>query len=111
MWSAFDNGLSIGNVGSERGIIVRDEEHSHGARITIECDGITAPFSITCGIYGWMVHTRFFATENEAHDAVTCMQASLDAILNKMMPCDDDLVDTKMREVSQAISDFVEQYP
>jgi hypothetical protein len=111
MWSAFDDGLSIGKVGSERGIIVRDEEHILGARITIECDGITAPFSITCGIYGWMVHTRFFAAENEANDAVTHMKAALEAILNKMIPCDDDLVDTKMQEVCQAIGDFVEQYP
>ena len=26
-----------------------------------------APFAITCGIYGWMAHTRFFGSKDEAN--------------------------------------------
>jgi hypothetical protein len=35
------------------------------ARITLERDG-HQPFAITCGSYGWMVHTSFFSGEEEA---------------------------------------------
>ena len=38
------------------------------------------------------------------------MEASLDTIL-KMIAFGDDAVATKMQGVSQAINDFVEQYP
>ena len=110
MWHAFDNGKSIGQLGSEGGIIIRDEEHIEGSRITLERNGRVAPLSITCGISGWMVHTRFFATEIEAQDAFNQMEASLDTIL-KMIAFGDDAVATKMQGVSQAINDFVEQYP
>jgi len=45
--------------GSEGGVIVRDEEHALGARITLETGCGIAPYAITCGIYGWMMHTCF----------------------------------------------------
>lgn len=38
--------------------LVRDEEHSAGARITLERDGSIAPFAITCGIYGGFLYHR-----------------------------------------------------
>ena len=59
-WHPFEDGASIGQAGSEGGVIVRDDEHPWGARITLERDGGFAPFALTCGIYGWMVHTRWF---------------------------------------------------
>lgn len=49
-WSSFDEGHSLGTRGSENGIILRDEEHIEGARITLERDGDNAPFSVTMGI-------------------------------------------------------------
>ena len=57
VWVAVENGATIGTLGSEGGVIERDEEHADGARITIEQGGTIAPYSITCGIYGWMFHT------------------------------------------------------
>lgn len=36
MWSKIDNGVTIGTEGSEKWIIVKDEEHREGARITLE---------------------------------------------------------------------------
>ena len=55
-WLPFENGTTIGATGSEGGVILRDELHPHGARITLE--QTSTGFAITCGIYGWMVHTR-----------------------------------------------------
>jgi hypothetical protein len=59
-WIEFEGGSTIGEQGSENGLTLKDEEQVRGARITLERDTRIAPFAITCGIYGWMVHTRFF---------------------------------------------------
>src|SRR5205085_8804251 len=64
-WSNFDSGKSLGTMGTEDGVIRRDEEHDEGARITMEQGGKTAPWSITCGIYGWTYMTRYFTLEQD----------------------------------------------
>jgi hypothetical protein len=61
-WIQFKAGGELGQKGSEGGIIVRDEEHLEGARITLEKDGDITPYSITLGIYGLMFHTHFCST-------------------------------------------------
>jgi hypothetical protein len=35
MWHPFDSGQSLGSRGSEEGVIVLDEEHEEGARVTL----------------------------------------------------------------------------
>ncbi|HEX8118016.1 MAG TPA: hypothetical protein VF521_12155, partial [Pyrinomonadaceae bacterium] len=94
-WYSFDGGRSIGQTGSEGGRILRDEEHSDMARITLERGGYR-PFSITCGIYGWMVHTRFFADEAEAQNAFEEMKHGLANILN-IIPLVGETDDAKER--------------
>lgn len=64
-WIDFDQGKSIGQKGSEGGKIIRDEENTFGARVTLEEKGTVAPFSITLGIYDLMFHTEFFSTIDE----------------------------------------------
>ncbi len=59
-----------------------DEEHPLGARITLEEGGTVAPWAITCGIYGWMVHTVFCASEEEARAKMYQMKAQLETILH-----------------------------
>jgi hypothetical protein len=76
-WRAFNGGATLGGNGSESGVIVLDEAHDGGARITLERDCPRAPFAITCGVYGLLVHTRFFATEAEGRDAVAVMKPAL----------------------------------
>lgn len=76
-WQPFDCGTTNGQPGSENGIIIRDVELSDGARITLERDGWIAPFAITCGIYGWMVHTRYFSNEAEAQQEFEKMQVPM----------------------------------
>lgn len=80
-WYLFENGATIGQPGSEQGAILRDEEHALGARITLERDGRIAPYAITCGIYGHMMHTRFFDTEDEAGRQHEEMKSALAALL------------------------------
>lgn len=110
-WYAFDSGKSIGQRGSESGIIIRDEEHDSGARITLERDGHNAPLAITCGIYGWMVHTRFFGTKAEAQTEFEMMRAELSRIISTIPSSSDPDDDSKMAEVSDSLSEFVRRFP
>ena len=110
-WYTFDSGKSIGQRGSESGLIVRDEEHGDGARITLEREGQTAPFAITCGIYGWMVHTRFFGTESEAQSEFDSMRAELSRILSTIPLTTGTEVNSKSRAVSESLSEFVRRFP
>ena len=96
VWRAFDEGTSLGERGSEGGSIVLDEEHDEGARITVEEGGYT-PWSITCGIYGWMVHTRFFAERSQAMAEVEPMKRALESTMGS----DND----------DRFSDFVARFP
>jgi hypothetical protein len=109
-WHPFHDGETIGTRGSEAGIILRDEEHDFGARITVERDG-HSPFAITCGIYGWMVHTRFFSSEAEADDEYSRMKVDLDGILNLIPDTTDPELEAKEDAVVKAIKDFVERFP
>jgi hypothetical protein len=109
MWMPFEGGKTVGQRGSESGKIVLDEEHSLGARITLERDTGIAPFAITCGIYGWMMHTRYLADESVAVEQLKRMQGDLARILEQI-PSDSE-GDTSASQVSEAISRFVQQYP
>jgi hypothetical protein len=110
MWRPFEDGATVGLGGSEDGIILRDEEHDAGARITLEqgcAHGV--PFAVTCGIYGWFFHTRLLGSEAEAE--FPAMREGLAAILD-IIPCaDDPKADAKMAPVSVAIKAFVSQFP
>jgi hypothetical protein len=109
-WYPFDDGNSIGKEGSEKGVILRDEEHSHGARITLERDG-TTPFAITCGIYGWMVHTFFFSNRQEAQQAFDQTKTELANILTLIPHAADPCTNEKTRLAEEAIHRFIEQFP
>jgi hypothetical protein len=110
-WRAFRDGSSIGVRGSEEGTILLDEEHQDGARITLERNGKTAPFAITCGIYDWMVHTRFFGEETQARQDFEAMKGALDDIVRAIPFLDDPDLEKKWKAVISAIYEFVERYP
>jgi hypothetical protein len=110
-WGPFDNGATIDKRGSENGITLSDEEHDLGARITLERQTDHAPFAITCGIYGWMFHTRFFGSEANASAEFERMKGGLGAILNIIPRVDDPETDAKYQRVADAIGAFVEQFP
>jgi len=110
-WEPFNKGATIGQRGSEDGVTVADEEHNLGARITLERKTNHAPFAITCGVYGWMFHTRYFGSESEASAEFERMKSGLDAILNIIPRIDELEADVKCQRVADAIGAFVEQFP
>ena len=110
-WTPFDNGATISQRGSENGIIISDEEHDVGSRITLERGTDIAPFAITCGIYGWMFHTRYFSSAVEASAELDRMKAGLDPILGMIPSVDDPEADAKSQQVAGAIEAFVDLFP
>jgi hypothetical protein len=106
VWYPFDNGSTLGQKGSENGTILRDEEHPLGARITLERDGSIAPLAITCGIYGWMVHTRFFSQEAVASSQFGQMRNALADLLEKALEGDGG-----GQVLMDGVSAFVARFP
>ena len=78
-----------------------------GARITLERDGRIAPFAITCGIYSWMMHTRFFGSQNEANSDYDSMKCSLAKLLERA----NESTDGGHKVLMNGASEFVETYP
>ena len=77
MWSSFENGKTISSKGSESGKIILDEEHSDGARITLEEKSAAAPFSITVGIYALFFHTIYLSTKEEAPTLISRLKVEI----------------------------------
>lgn len=99
-WYPFDDGATLGTVGSESGVILRDEEHPAGTRISLERGGRNAPFAITCGIYGGrFLHTVFAGSEAEALTNYDAMRARLAELASRDADIYDDL------------HAFIEQFP
>ena len=110
MWQAFDNSRTVGTPGSEGGAIVRDEEHELGARITLEQGCEVAPFAITCGLYGWFVHTCYKGGRDEADATYEAMREELGRIADMLGEEPTDAEQTK-HAVFEAIPPFVERFP
>lgn len=100
MWNVFNNGLTIGTLGTENGTIIKDEEHSNGARITLEKDANKIPYAITCGIYGLMFHTVYSSNEVDSLQKYNCMKEDIHSILEEL---NED-------NASDLISQFVDKY-
>lgn len=110
-WMPSAEGKTLNTRGSENGLILRDEVHTEGARITLELESDNAPFAITCGIYGWFFHTRFLGNSDTVQADYILMRADLSRILHSIsLQADSDMVDQRER-VYEAISAFVERYP
>jgi hypothetical protein len=109
VWKPFDGGATVGQPGSEGGVTVRDDEHEAGARATLERGCGSAPWAVTCGIYGWFFHTRFLGSEAEAE--FPAMLAGLAAILDIVPRADDPEADAKVGAVGEAIERFVARFP
>ena len=98
-WASFDDGATLGQAGSEGGVVLRDEEHPLGARITLEQGGTIAPFSITCGVYGLLMHTRFFEAQAEGEREYDAMKLGLVKV-----------AEANGKELNVEASAFVEQF-
>jgi hypothetical protein len=103
-WFAYNHGRSIGTVGAEGGVILRDEEHRNGVRITLKRG--EGYISVCCNIYGRMDHTRFFGSLGEAQREYLLMKASLGNMIENVLT-----EDAKDIKVWEAISQFVRRFP
>jgi hypothetical protein len=111
-WTAFVDETGMPEtVGTDGGAILLDDEHPMGARITLEKDSCVAPFSITSGIYGWMVHTRHFQQLDVARDAFAAMKPELVAILDLIPVRSDPDAEAKVDIATAAMSAFVDRFP
>jgi hypothetical protein len=103
-WLAYDDGRSIGKVSTEGGIILLDDEHQQGARITLKRG--KDYISISCHIYGWTDHTRFFKSTSEAQREYVAMKAALGNVVGVI-----ESAGSKDIKVWEAISEFVRRFP
>ncbi len=103
-WHAFSDGTTIGTRGSEAGIIVLDEELPEGARITLEEDARVAPWSITCGVYWLMFHTRFFGDRLTAEAEYASMKSALEDLMSQLNSAD-------LAGQGRLAGDFVDRFP
>ncbi len=103
-WFAYDDGHSIGRVSAEGGEVLRDEEHEAGARLTLKRGSNYV--SVSCSVYGWMDHTRFFSTVLEAQREYLLMKPPLANMVENILAAGKS--DLKMWE---AIADFVRRFP
>ncbi len=89
--NTFDHWVSlsenIGKPGTERGIILQDEEYPGLARVSLEktySDHLKKDiFPVTMGIYGVLVHTAFFATREDALECIFSVKLVIQAMENK----------------------------
>jgi len=103
-WLAYDGGRSIGKAGAEGGIILRDEEYGSSVRVTLKRGENF--ISVSCSIYGWMDHTRFFNTLRDALREYRLMKPSLANVVENILPAAKG--DIKMWE---AVAAFVRRFP
>jgi hypothetical protein len=106
-WCDFEQGTTLATQGSESGVIVLDEEYDQRARISLERAARVAPFAITCGVYGRLMHTRYFGSEAEAKSKYDAMKLVLKLIVDGI-----DSPDEQVRRCAvQALYDFADRFP
>jgi len=109
-WNPCEDGLHVGEEGTEGGYVLLDEEHLNGARITLEERAKVAPYAITCGIFGWVAHTCFASTREEADILYDAMKRGLEGILQIIPSEDDPAREKKTGLVNRAIEHFVAHF-
>jgi hypothetical protein len=98
---------AIGGHGPEHGIILRDEIHPEGGHITLESGGYTAPYSITCGISGWLVDTIAFESLEAAESAFDHIRTDLDRIM-RLIPSGERMNRQTEHHILTAIGQFIQ---
>lgn len=90
MWNQTDNGETIGTIGSESGEVIKDMEHSKGARLTLEKGGDIAPYSITSGVYGYFFLTTYLSTLEEGISELESMKAEISEFFDTKTTSDEE---------------------
>jgi len=103
-WSIYNKGRTIGTTSAEGGLILSDESHNVGARITLKRGN--SYVSVSLHIKGWMDHTRFFSTDADAQREYRAMRSAVQTVLNVI-----NTEGVSEIKVWEAISDFVRRFP
>ncbi|WP_233166437.1 hypothetical protein [Archangium sp. Cb G35] len=110
-WRPVEEGRTRGLGGAEGGTIVRDEEHPAGLRLTLEEEPSRSFYAVTCGVAGWLVHSRFFGSEAEAHAAWDEMKPALLELVVQLPAAGAKPLDPATREAGAKLGAFVARYP
>ena len=103
-WSPYQLGKTLGTCGLEGDLILKDEEHPNGARITMKRG--KNYLSITCNLYQWIHHSRLFISQREAEREYEEMKPAIAEVVSLLAAGDKS--DVKAWEV---VSDFVSRFP
>ncbi|KFE70223.1 hypothetical protein [Hyalangium minutum] len=110
-WQPYEGGSTLGMQGSQGGTITWDEAYAEQLRLTLEQDESRSFHAITCGVSGWMVHTRFFGSATEAIAAFEEMRPALVELLSKLPPSEPKPPREALREGGALLSGFIARFP
>jgi len=110
-WRPVEEGRTLGLGGTEGGTIVRDEEHPAGLRLTLEEEPARSFYALTCGVSGWLVHSRFFGSEAEAHAAWDEMKPALLDLVAQLPASGARGLDAATREAGARLGAFLARFP
>src|SRR5436309_1300199 len=93
-----------------------DQEYDSAARITIEKTRWNflrrrPKFELTCGLYGRMVHTRYFSTISEAKAEAELMKLELARIAEFVIAAGGAVNSPERELVHKELWQFVERFP
>jgi len=103
-WQLYKEGTTIGTNTPLGDVILMDEVHSDGARLTIKRS--SKYVSVSCSINKWIEHTRFFNTVRDAKREYIAMKPVLVEITDLLQTAD-----VNQLKVWEAISNFVRRFP
>ncbi len=83
-WRPYEDGSSLGWMGSQGGTIARDEELVGQVRLTYEVDDSRSFHALTCSVAGWLLHHRFFDNAADAHAAFEAMKPALEELRTRL---------------------------
>lgn len=79
-WRPFEDGGTLGGMGTQGGTIVRDEDLAGQLRLTHEADDARSFHAVTCSVTGWLLHHRFFDNAADATAAFDAMKPALEEL-------------------------------
>ena len=103
-WQPYNNGTTVGTKGPQGDVILMDETHPDGARMTIK-RGIKY-VSVSCNINNWINHTRFFDKLPDAKREYILMKASILEVTELLK-----IPETNQIKIWESISNFVRRFP
>ena len=110
-WGPAEAGGTLGMQGAEGGVIVRDEAHPAGLRLTLEEDASRSFHALTCGVSGWLVHRRYFDNEAQALAAWEEMKPALVALRAQLPAEGARSLSAATREAGAKLGAFLARYP